>query len=644
MKDFYHFKDNCFKHDPQEYIRNAMIRVIKDITGEAGRKFKGISYDLELAKVLENFSSVVLNLLKTDYGLQIKLNDDICLRLLPALWKGIPHKTLIWRDIPEAYKPLDALAVDAEYGPASQSKVAKRIREIAVIEKLLAKAEEIYENNKIPVLTKLLNPYTQILVEETIHSKESIEEKIRITEAMLGKEWLNIINDRTVTSEVIELAYRTLINYLKEDNLLLEGKKLQYYFNEPKSAIICFNQILEKNSKYIPALVQKALSLSSLGEKEAIKIIDQAMLINPSYAPAYYNKIVILCNLNRHEEAKKLLEMHEIESSIIVHDAEDYFTKANALFMLNKYKEAIGCCEKAISLDSKHIYTYCTMGTALERIEEKAQAINAYDKAINLDSSYYMVFVNKYMILRACNIYNATVSECAEQIMFLRPDSPITHSVKINHYYNLGLTLEASKEHTGAIESYREAVNVTLNDPMSADIYNRLGLASNRLKDFQLSAHSYQKAIDLNPVNYIYQFNLAITFSNLKQNQKAIDAFDKAIVLFPGEYFRGHYELSYIYYLEKNTSKALKHCQRAIEIAPKNPNPCKLIANIYEGLHCLSEALKYNLKANNASNASKIDIESCFTNHQLVDIENLSRCKDQYEIIGISSDIADSAL
>ena len=60
--------------------------------------------------------------------------------------------------------------------------------------------------------------------------------------------------------------------------------------------------------------------------------------------------------------------------------------KGNTLCNLNRYKEAIHACDRALTIDQNHVHAWVTKGTALRNLKRYAELIQAYDRAPLLPS------------------------------------------------------------------------------------------------------------------------------------------------------------------------------------------------------------------------------------------------------------------
>ena len=107
-----------------------------------------------------------------------------------------------------------------------------------------------------------------------------------------------------------------------------------------------------------------------------------------------------------------------------------------------------------------------------------------------------------------------------------------------------------------------------MNPKNSSYYYNRGNTYSN-LKDYEKAVNDYNRAIELNPNNASYYNNRGIGYYSLKDYEKAINDYSRAIELNPNN--ASYYNNRGIgYYSLKDYEKAIKNCNKAIKLDPNN--------------------------------------------------------------------------
>jgi tetratricopeptide (TPR) repeat protein len=125
----------------------------------------------------------------------------------------------------------------------------------------------------------------------------------------------------------------------------------------------------------------------------------------------------------------------------------------------------------------------------------------------------------------------------------------------------MGNAYSKLKQYTEAIKSYQRAIEI---NPVEDNVFNNLGIAYKNLKRYKEALKSYQRAIEINPENGDALLNLGIVFSNLKQYKKGITYFQKAIEIKPDQII---YNIMGITYSNlKQYKEAILSFKKAIEI------------------------------------------------------------------------------
>ncbi len=84
------------------------------------------------------------------------------------------------------------------------------------------------------------------------------------------------------------------------------------------------------------------------------------------------------------------------------------------------------------------------------------------------------------------------------------------------------------------------------------------------------AAKTYEEAINLNPTQWGYFFNLGLSYKKLDEKEKALKAFRKALELNP-ESYSGHKEIAEVLAKSGNFEEAKKYYRRATELNPDEP-------------------------------------------------------------------------
>ncbi len=99
--------------------------------------------------------------------------------------------------------------------------------------------------------------------------------------------------------------------------------------------------------------------------------------------------------------------------------------------------------------------------------------------------------------------------------------------------------------------------------------YIELGLLSEMQADYPRAILHYQKAIALNPENFVVYYNLGVIYRKLKKTDHAISKFKKAAKLNPG-FIPAYINLARCYQNQGDRHQAIRMYQKALEIEPNH--------------------------------------------------------------------------
>jgi len=98
-----------------------------------------------------------------------------------------------------------------------------------------------------------------------------------------------------------------------------------------------------------------------------------------------------------------------------------WYSKASALMLLDRYKEAHECSEIAIKINPKNEIAWVIKGNALSRLNKPMDALKAYNTAIKLNPMYEVAWNNKGNTLSRLKKYDEAL-RCYEEAIKLAPN------------------------------------------------------------------------------------------------------------------------------------------------------------------------------------------------------------------------------
>jgi len=78
---------------------------------------------------------------------------------------------------------------------------------------------------------------------------------------------------------------------------------------------------------------------------------------------------------------------------------EAWSAKADILYLMKRYDEALECCNKALSFNAENALAWYTKGNTLYMLKRYDQALECYNMSINIDPLFVRAWYNKKLAL-----------------------------------------------------------------------------------------------------------------------------------------------------------------------------------------------------------------------------------------------------
>jgi tetratricopeptide (TPR) repeat protein len=174
-----------------------------------------------------------------------------------------------------------------------------------------------------------------------------------------------------------------------------------------------------KTPEGVMAITSLEKSQVDIHLKKALEYYDQSLELDPKFGPALYNKSVVLTLLGRKEEARDVItkmlegqpaseagwiarglilrvsEDHEgalkcYENAIIINEDSHvaWLNKSVVLFILKRLDEALIAADVALELNQMSEIAWCNKGAVLSELGRFKDAIKCYDKAIEINPNF----------------------------------------------------------------------------------------------------------------------------------------------------------------------------------------------------------------------------------------------------------------
>ena len=218
--------------------------------------------------------------------------------------------------------------------------------------------------------------------------------------------------------------------------------------------------------------------------------------------------------------------------------------------------KALGAAQQARALSEDQPEIHLALGSVYRASGRTAEAIvelkRALELAPNSDEAYR----------RLASVYlasgrSAEATQAYQKAVEMNPYYWVNHNVLGNAYNQLG-------DYGKAADSYRRVIEL---DPKNPYAYNNLGAVLVESGKFREAVEPLQKSLQFSPGGQAYS-NLGIAYFYLKEYDKAIPAYEKAVQLVPtSDMFVGN--LAEAYHLAGQKDRAQATFEQAISLAYK---------------------------------------------------------------------------
>jgi len=214
-----------------------------------------------------------------------------------------------------------------------------------------------------------------------------------------------------------------------------------------------------------------------------------------------------------------------IVNSINSANAGDLYKKANTLYDLQRYEDALNNYKQAIDIKPEYAQAWNGQARALYELNSHQDALSAYDKAIEIEPSYQDSWKGRGFVLNKLKRYQEAIYSF-DKALKLQPESPQVLNAR-------GKSLSNLKRYDEAIQSYDKAVE--LKPDYDQALYNKAWVLYN-LKRYKDALNTYEQVIRLKPNNERAWYNSGNALVNLNRKKDALKAYSKAVQYKPNFY------------------------------------------------------------------------------------------------------------
>lgn len=292
------------------------------------------------------------------------------------------------------------------------------------------------------------------------------------------------------------------------------------------------------------------------------------------------------------------------------------YTKIAGLYSdIGNYEEALGAYKKAIKLRPNDAFIYISIGNILQTLGDYENAYNSFMQAQQIYPEYKYNYLNLANVeyyrknyQSAIDNYNTFLSaypehqEASENLAnvyyaFNQPDKAcdIFSSIykkypsAFKDYSNYGMALFDTKQYQAAAEILEKAIE---DDSENEALIARLALSYQNISENDKALQAFEKVFMLNPKLAGLKFDYANLLGNMGKNEEAIEQYKEYLASFPDD-ADAYRNLGLVYKKLNNNDLALFNFEKSYSKDSSNNDTKKELALCYHLKSDYQNALKY---------------------------------------------------
>jgi tetratricopeptide (TPR) repeat protein len=219
------------------------------------------------------------------------------------------------------------------------------------------------------------------------------------------------------------------------------------------------------------------------GDKEKALIeFQRAIEINPNLTTAYMG----MADIYRMDGDYERAEMRYAQAARV--DSKDFgaqFYDGLMLHLLKRLTDAVQAYLRALSIKPEDFRANLNLATAYYQLDENTQALPYAKKAVTLNKNDGPARLNLGAIYAALGRHQEAVNEYQQAAELMKLTGPLL------------LNLAESLANLSRFDEMANALEQAAKNDPSAAVYERLGFARFRLKDYEAAKTNFQKALDM---------------------------------------------------------------------------------------------------------------------------------------------------
>ena len=343
--------------------------------------------------------------------------------------------------------------------------------------------------------------------------------RLGITPAMPGNAFINMANSMYTMGyfqEAEELLQSAICFPTKTSNALINLGVIKQTTGDFEAAINFYVSAYEQDSSNVKALGLWGNCLAMMGkQEEAVKKYEEAIELDEKNADIYLSWGALLIKNKHYNEAKEKLKL-----------AVEYNKKdSRPLYMLAIVEIETGEYDEALN---KLLYIVKSTENNFEALHNIAYIYfkkKNYDEAISFAKKVLTIYRHKvetYLLLG--DIYALKNSE-EESLQFYEM-AEMNGLKTFFLYISWAVSLQKFSHHEMAIEKLHKANDLLKNKNID-EVYSRLALSYYKVGNIEMANKSRDKALEINPQNYMANSVAAEIEVGNKNYKKALEYLDK---------------------------------------------------------------------------------------------------------------------
>jgi len=271
-------------------------------------------------------------------------------------------------------------------------------------------------------------------------------------------------------------------------------------------------------------------------------------------------------------------------------DAKVLYGLGNALYQLERAREALPLLEQAAAIDGTNAEYQYKLGNALKDLEQTDAALERYRRALQLEPRHAQALNNAGGILEQKDRTDEALDHYRRAIVADDKLQP-AHS-------NLAMLLHRLDRFAEAVDAYQGLLRV---DAHQSDVtWCNLGNAYLGLERTDDALRCYERALEFNPASGLAFYRLGIALLNVGRHQEAETAARRAVAIAP-EHVEGWINLGDVLQAQDRLDEALAAYEKGRSLEPNRPDLLNNIGVVHDNRYSLETALQFFERAIDAS-------------------------------------------